>query len=116
MVVIHCNHPNELDSSVNAALKRILLTGATLLNQSVLLRDINDSEFTLIALSKKLFEMNVIPYYLHALDRATGTHHFEVTLDQSKLLADRLRASLPGYLVPKLVQEVAGRDSKTPIL
>ncbi|MEY4685320.1 MAG: hypothetical protein RLZ25_1779 [Pseudomonadota bacterium] len=116
VVVIHCNHPNELDSSVNAALKRILLTGATLLNQSVLLRDINDSEFTLIALSKKLFEMNVIPYYLHALDRATGTHHFEVTLDQSKLLADRLRASLPGYLVPKLVQEVAGRDSKTPIL
>jgi KamA family protein len=115
VVVIHSNHPNELDSSVNSALKRILMTGTTLLNQSVLLRGINDSESTLNALSKKLFEMNVIPYYLHVLDRATGTHHFEVSLDRSKELANRLRASLPGYLVPKLVQEIPGRDSKTPL-
>lgn len=115
VVVIHSNHPNELDSSVNSALKRILMTGTTLLNQSVLLRGINDSESTLNALSKKLFDMNVIPYYLHVLDRATGTHHFEVSLDRSKELANRLRATLPGYLVPKLVQEIPGRDSKTPL-
>ena len=115
IVVIHCNHPNELDSDVGTALDLLYRTGAMLLNQSVLLRGINDSEPTLIALSKKLFEMHVMPYYLHGLDRATGTHHFEVSLDQSKALANRLRASLPGYLVPKLVQEIPGKDSKSPI-
>lgn len=115
VVVVHSNHPNELDSSVSEALNRILLTGTTLLNQSVLLRGINDSEETLAALSKKLFEMNVLPYYLHALDRATGTAHFEVSMEKSKELANQLRAALPGYLVPKLVQEIPGRDSKTPI-
>lgn len=116
VVVIHSNHPNELDSSVGSALNQIRLTGVTLLNQSVLLRGINDSATTLSALSKKLFEMNVMPYYLHGLDRATGTHHFEVSLTQSKELASRLRGSLPGYLVPQLVQEIPGKDSKTPIV
>jgi EF-P beta-lysylation protein EpmB len=116
IVVIHSNHPNELDSSVASAMDRMFKTGATLLNQSVLLRSINDSEPTLIALSKKLFEMKVIPYYLHSLDHATGTAHFEVTLQEAKDLANRLRAALPGYLVPRLVQEIPGRDSKTPIL
>lgn len=115
VVVIHSNHPNELDTSVGLAMNRLLMTGATLLNQSVLLRGINDAEATLIALSKKLFEMNVLPYYLHGLDRATGTHHFEVSLDRSRELAHRVRGSLPGYLVPKLVQEIPGKDAKTPI-
>lgn len=116
IVVIHSNHPNELDASVSAAMDRLLHTGATLLNQSVLLRGVNDSESTLIALSKKLFEMKVLPYYLHSLDHATGTAHFEVPFEQSKHLANRLRAALPGYLVPRLVQEIPGKDSKTPIL
>ena len=115
IVVIHSNHPNELDSSVALAMERLSHTGATLLNQSVLLRNINDSDSTLIALSKKLFGMKVIPYYLHLLDPATGTAHFDVGLEQSRDLANRLRAALPGYLVPKLVQEVPGRESKTPI-
>jgi len=115
IVVIHSNHPNELDSSVSSAIERLLHAEATLLNQSVLLRGINDSESTLSALSKKLFDMKVIPYYLHSLDHATGTAHFEVPLEQSKDIANRLRAALPGYLVPKLVQEVPGKDSKTPI-
>lgn len=116
VIVVHSNHPNELDPSVGSALQQLHLTGATLLNQSVLLRGINDSEITLIALSKRLFEMNVMPYYLHGLDRATGTHHFEVHLDRSRELAQQLRKSLPGYLVPKLVQEIPGKDAKTPII
>lgn len=116
IMVIHSNHPNELNLTVNQALERIHQTGATLLNQAVLLRGINDDADTLTELSKKLFAAKVIPYYLHALDRATGTGHFEVDQEAGKQLIDVIRQALPGYLVPKLVREIAGEGSKTPLV
>ncbi|NNL57810.1 MAG: EF-P beta-lysylation protein EpmB, partial [Pseudomonadales bacterium] len=78
VLVIHCNHPNELDSEVGAALARLAAVGVTLLNQAVLLRGVNDEASTQIALSEKLFAYGVMPYYLHMLDKVSGTQHFSV--------------------------------------
>ena len=89
--------------------------GAILLNQSVLLRRVNDSVDALAALSERLFDCGVLPYYLHLLDRVRGTAHFEVGEERARQLMDGLRGRLPGYLVPRLVREVAGAPSKAPV-
>jgi EF-P beta-lysylation protein EpmB len=115
VVVVHANHPNELDAAVADACARLASTGATLLNQSVLLRGINDEADTLALLSERLFECGVLPYYLHQLDRVAGTAHFEVDDATARALAAELTARLPGYLVPRLVREIAGAASKTPL-
>ena len=115
VVVLHVNHANEFDTSVDAACASLRETGATLLNQSVLLRGINDDADTLIALSERMFDAGVLPYYLHQLDRVQGTAHFEVTDDRAQSLIEDMRGRLPGYLVPKLVREVGGDPSKRPL-
>lgn len=114
VLVTHVNHPNELDETVHDALRRLTLVGVTLLNQSVLLAEINDQAETLIRLSRRLFQMGVLPYYLHELDRARGVRHFEVSNGHSVALIDQLRRALPGYLVPRLVREVPGAPFKVP--
>ncbi len=115
VVVLHANHANEIDASVAAACRKLSEAGATLLNQSVLLHRINDRVDDLVALSERLFECAILPYYLHQLDRVQGAAHFEVS-DQSALeLVDAMRARLPGYLVPRLVREAVGAASKLPL-
>ena len=113
VMVIHANHPNEIDSTVKATLAKLKNTGFVLLNQAVLLKDVNDNADTLIQLSKTLFDANVLPYYLHMLDKVNGTAHFEVDLKTAKKLMKEIRAKLPGYLVPQLVQEEPGEPNKT---
>jgi len=113
VMVIHANHANEIDGAVRAALGRLKSAGVTLLNQSVLLRGVNDSTETLVKLSERLFEAGVMPYYLHMLDRVRGTAHFEVSEDQARALLRAVSARLPGYRVPRLVREEAGAPSKT---
>jgi len=115
VVVIHANHPNELDAEVDDALARLAAHGMTLLNQAVLLAGVNDDAEVLATLSRRLFATGVLPYYLHLLDRAAGTHHFEVTAPRALELHAALVAELPGYLVPRLVREVPGADSKQPV-
>jgi EF-P beta-lysylation protein EpmB len=115
VVVVHANHAHEIDPSVADACAAMRGAGAVLLNQSVLLRRINDSMDALAALSERLFDCGVLPYYLHLLDRVRGTAHFEVPEDRARDLLEGLRARLPGYLVPRLVREVAGAASKTPV-
>lgn len=115
VVVIHANHGNEIDDSVAGALARLRGTGAQVLNQAVLLRGVNDSLPALSELSERLFAAGALPYYLHQLDRVAGTAHFEVPDDRARALHDGLAASLPGYLVPRLVREVAGAPAKTPL-
>lgn len=115
VVVLHANHPQELDDSVGVACARLRAAGATLLNQSVLLRGINDDADVLAELSERLFAFGVLPYYLHQLDRVRGTAHFEVPDARARDLAEALRARLPGYLVPRLVREVPGAESKLPL-
>ncbi|HEU5280368.1 MAG TPA: EF-P beta-lysylation protein EpmB [Gammaproteobacteria bacterium] len=113
IIVIHANHPNEINGTVKEALALLQKAGVTLLNQSVLLKNINDNEATLTALSEKLFECGVLPYYLHMLDKVNGAAHFDCTPEKAKQLHASMKRVLPGYLVPKLVVEVAGALSKT---
>lgn len=115
VVVIHSNHPNELDDTVEAALARLRGSVTALLNQSVLLRGINDDATTLARLSERLFACGVLPYYLHLLDPVAGAAHFDVTAEIGRELIAALRARLPGYLVPRLVRETPGELSKTAI-
>jgi EF-P beta-lysylation protein EpmB len=115
VMVIHCNHPNEIDASVTGALRQIRDAGATLLNQSVLLHRVNDDAATLTRLSEALFAAGVLPYYLHLLDKVQGAAHFAVSQETAKQLLAALRASLPGYLVPRLVRDIPGQHSKSPL-
>lgn len=113
VLVVHCNHANELNSEVKMACDKIRASGITLLNQSVLLKGINDCAVQLQELSEKLFSFGVLPYYLHLLDKAQGTGHFEVPRTEAIALMQQLQKTLPGYLVPKLAQEEAGAAAKT---
>ena len=115
VVVIHANHANEIDAPVAAAVAALRGTGALVLNQAVLLRGVNDSVAALADLSERLFEAGVLPYYLHLLDRVAGSAHFEVPADEARQLHEALSAGLPGYLVPRLVREVAGAPAKLPV-
>ncbi|MFW5824262.1 MAG: EF-P beta-lysylation protein EpmB, partial [Marinobacter sp.] len=113
VLVIHVNHPQEIDDEVRLAMKRLKQAGATLLNQSVILRGVNDDPDVLVQLSESLFEAGVLPYYLHAFDPVAGAHHFDVADDRARALVRALQARLPGYLVPRLVREVPERPGKT---
>ncbi len=112
IMVVHSNHPNELNDKVNLACNLLKKANITLLNQAVLLKDINDTADQLCILSEKLFSFNIMPYYLHLLDKAAGTAHFEVNQDQAIHLMDKIKKRLPGYLVPKLVREQTGVANK----
>ena len=112
VIVLHVNHPNELDSSAVEAIAALSGTGATLLNQSVLLRGVNDSAHVLTELSERLFDAGVLPYYLHRLDRVAGAMHFEPEAGTAEQIMQTLRDSLPGYLVPRFVAEIPGDGSK----
>ena len=114
-VVLHANHANEFDAQVDAALARLRGAGAQLLNQAVLLKGINDSVDALADLSERGWAAGVLPYYLHQLDRVQGAAHFEVGDDRAKALHGALAARLSGYLVPRLVREVAGDTGKRPL-
>ncbi|HHJ13015.1 MAG TPA: EF-P beta-lysylation protein EpmB [Gammaproteobacteria bacterium] len=115
VLVIHCNHPRELDGDVAAALERLRHAGVTLLNQSVLLAGVNDRPEILEALSRQLFDCGVLPYYLHQLDPVQGAAHFGVDDRHARELEKQLRNRLPGYLVPRLVREQAGEAAKQPL-
>ena len=113
VMVVHANHPAEIDDAVAAALQRLVDAGVPVLNQSVLLRGVNDNVDVLAELSERLVDLRVMPYYLHQLDRVTGAAHFEVPPDEGRRMIASLRARLPGYAVPRYVQERQGELSKT---
>jgi len=112
VVVIHANHANEIDRTVREALARCASAGITLLNQTVLLRGVNDDAGALCALSETLFAAGVLPYYLHLLDRVEGAAHFEIDDARARSLWSEMNARLPGYLVPRLVRETPGAAGK----
>lgn len=114
-LVIHCNHPAEIDTGLGLALSRLREASVPVLNQAVLLKDVNDHSEVLCELSEKLFDHQVLPYYLHLLDPVSGAGHFWVGPDRARALMRSLSARLPGYLVPKLVKEDTGATAKTPI-
>jgi EF-P beta-lysylation protein EpmB len=110
--ITHINHPLELDSEVVESLKKIQCLGIPMLNQTVLLKGINDSLETLIELNLVLIRSGVIPYYLHQLDKVQGCAHFEVDRDKGIMFCEQLRDHLPGYAVPRYVEEIPGKKSK----
>lgn len=112
VMVVHCNHANEINGAVHNAMQSLRQARVTLLNQSVLLKGVNDSVESLVHLSRTLFDSGVLPYYLHLLDRVRGAAHFEVSAAVAKQLIGEMTLLLPGYLVPKLVQEVPGMGAK----
>jgi EF-P beta-lysylation protein EpmB len=116
VIVVHCNHANELAGDVATALHALRRAATVVLNQSVLLRGVNDDDDALVALSERLFECGVLPYYLHLLDPVAGAAHFDVDAQRGRQLIAQMRARLPGYLVPRLVRETPGELSKTPIV
>jgi EF-P beta-lysylation protein EpmB len=116
VLVLHANHANELEGGCSRLLTRLRATGALLLNQSVLLRGINDSVERLRSLSTALLDHGILPYYLHQLDRVRGAWHFEVEEKRGKEILKELIDKLPGYSVPLYVREVAGEKSKTNLL
>lgn len=109
IVVLHCNHANEIDNAVRDGILKLRRALVTVLNQSVLLKNVNDNADVLVTLSKKLFDAGVLPYYLHLLDRVNGSAHFEVSEDAALILHAAMKEQLPGFLVPKLVREVSGQ-------
>jgi len=114
-VVVHANHPREIDTEVAEALARLVDAGLPVLNQAVLLRGVNDDAETLTELSERLLACRAMPYYLHQLDRVAGAAHFEVPLPRGRELIEQLRTRLPGFGVPRYVQEIAGELSKSPL-
>lgn len=114
-MVLHCNHANELDRQLGNAIQTLRQAGVMLLNQAVLLRGVNDSIEAQVALSEALGDHGVLPYYLHVLDHVKGAQHFHVDDETARRLSGEMLARLPGFLVPRLVREVAGATSKTPL-
>ncbi len=115
VMVVHCNHANELSQQTADLLSLYRQAGFQLLNQSVLLKGVNDRAQTLNELSHTLFRQGVLPYYLHQLDKVQGASHFEVSDEEALALHQQMRQALPGYLLPKLVREIAGEPFKTPL-
>jgi len=112
VVVIHANHPREIDAAVERAVRRLAAAPAVVLNQAVLLAGVNDSLAVQRALAERLVEAGVTPYYLHLLDRVAGAAHFEVPEERAVALHRELRQALPGYAVPRLVRAAPGARSK----
>jgi EF-P beta-lysylation protein EpmB len=111
-VVVHANHPAEIDRFVADGFARLIDAGVPVLAQGVLLRRVNDRVETLAALYERLVDLRVTPYYLHHLDPVAGAAHFEVPIAEGVELIRRLRALLPGYAVPRYVRETRGGDCK----
>ncbi|MEH6575875.1 MAG: EF-P beta-lysylation protein EpmB [Amphritea sp.] len=113
VVVLHINHPNEIDATVTSAVQRLKTADTTVLNQAVLLKDVNDSVPTLKQLSERLFDSGILPYYLFTFDPVAGAAHFDIPDAEAQQLMQQLHKELPGYLVPKLAREVPGKGAKT---
>ncbi|TLV23452.1 EF-P beta-lysylation protein EpmB [Klebsiella indica] len=115
LLVNHINHANEIDGEFRRAMMRLRMAGVTLLNQSVLLRGVNNSAKTLADLSNALFDAGVMPYYLHVLDKVQGASHFMVDDEEARAIMRELLTLVSGYMVPKLAREIGGEPSKTPL-
>ena len=111
--MLHCNHANEIDFGVARAAERLRTVCPTILNQSVLLAGVNDSVDALTELSESLFRANILPYYIHQLDKVSGAAHFEVDDARARRLIGGVASRLPGYLVPRLAREEIGSSAKS---
>ncbi len=115
LMVLHINHANEISDALKNGVTRLKQANVTILNQAVFLNGVNDSVAAQVALSEQLFEADILPYYLHLFDKVKGAVHFDVHEERVKYIYQGMLKALPGFLVPKLVREIGGEVSKTPI-
>ncbi|CAH0542815.1 EF-P beta-lysylation protein EpmB [Vibrio marisflavi] len=115
IIVTHINHPNEIHTELKQSMAKLKASNVTLLNQSVLLKGVNDCAIVQKSLSESLFDAGILPYYLHVLDKVQGAAHFYVSDDRAREIMAELIKEVSGYLVPKLAREIGGRESKTPL-
>lgn len=115
LLVTHINHAQEIDDTLGLAIRRLRAAGITLLNQSVLLKGINDNAEILADLSNRLFDIGILPYYLHVLDKVQGAAHYFISDNQARVIMQQLLPKVSGYLVPRLAREIGGERSKTPL-
>jgi KamA family protein len=115
VMVYHINHPNEIIPAIAQGVMRLKQQQVTVLNQSVLLQGVNDNTQCLKKLSLDLFAAGILPYYVNLLDSVQGASHFFVSHNLAKKMQQELREQLPGYLVPKIVQEIPHQLSKIPV-
>ncbi len=116
VVVLHINHANEIDSDLQAAVARLRQAGSTVMNQAVLLAGVNDNLEAQLDLHRRSFDAGILPYYLHLPDQVRGTAHFQVTLEAALSLMSALQSRLSGYLLPRLITEEPGKQSKSHLL
>lgn len=115
-IVFHINHQNEISDLLAEKCHQLRANGIHLFNQAVILKGVNDTIEQQVELSERLFDVDILPYYLHLLDKVVGAAHFDVPEEDVKLIYRGMLAELPGFLVPKLVREIGGETSKTPVL
>ncbi len=111
--IIHSNHFDEFDAEILSSLKEIQSLSIPILLQTVLLKGVNDDLSTLKKLFLNLSANGILPYYLHRLDPVIGTSHFHLPKERGIFLIDELRKCLPGYAVPRFVQEIPHAPYKT---
>ena len=115
--VTHFNHVDEITPKVDQALQIIRnKVKIVFLNQSVLLRGINDTLEEQMDIAYKLNQVGIIPYYLNQLDMVKGAESFEVDIEKGKKIIKSMQMKMPGYLVPRYVKEVAGENYKIRII
>ncbi len=114
-VLIHCNHPREIDRESARAIAALADAGVPLLGQTVLLRGINDDAETLAALFRSMVRHRVRPYYLHHPDLAPGTAHFRLSIDEGQALMRALRGRISGLCQPTYVIDIPGGYGKVPV-
>ena len=105
IIVMHINHASEVLPEVVEAIPAVRALGIPLLNQSVLLRGVNDNAKALRELSEGMFALGIMPYYLNLLDQVKGAEQFYVPDNEARVIYRELAKSTSGYLVPKLVRD-----------
>ena len=116
VIAFHINHRREVTTELKSLCQKLSALRVTLLSQSVLLKGVNDNEAQLVALFKAIFAIGIKPYYLHHLDKARGTHHFRISIEQGRKLFEKLRGRISSYLMPEYVLDLPGGDGKVPVM
>jgi len=114
-VIVHCNHAQELNAEVVEGLQRLRVSGIPLLNQSVLLKGVNDDPDVLADLCRRLVRIGVFPYYLHHTDRVQGAEDFFVTLADGLQIYLALEQKVSGLALPKYVIDAPDGSGKVPV-
>ena len=114
-VMTHFNHPKELTPAALTACTRLVDGGFPVMNQTVLMRGINDEPATLEQLFRGLVRARVKPYYLHQMDPVAGSAHLRTPLATGIAIMEALQGRVSGIALPKLIVDTPGGMGKVPL-